>query len=148
MPPTGTAKTRQKVPVHIPIGDDEEEETIENQGFQGFKGDSHLETVIPETIYPESKTVFGFQKNDDVLETETFYVDGFSTPFNIAGLRKNVQQYANKHFTGVGHAHTNIANGQKFFFKYLSRAKSEDVAELKDMLRKRYPQFLNEILKP
>jgi hypothetical protein len=138
--------------MHIPVEEEEDEEMLENEGFQGFNRDSAVETIIPETVVHETttkpETIFEFHMKDDDLSTETFYVDGFSTPFNLAGLRKNVQQYANKHFTGTGHASTNIANGRKFYFKYLSRAKSEDVAELKSMLRMKYPQFLNEILKP
>lgn len=83
---------------------------------------------------------------EDNLETETFYVDGFSNPYNLAGLRKCVQQYANKFHNGIGSRETNITNGKKFFLKYMSRASQSDIAELKQMLRKRYPQFLNEIV--
>lgn len=89
----------------------------------------------------------GFETETDNLETETFWVDGFSTPFNLAGLRRNIQQYANKFHQGIGRPETNIDNGKKFFLKYVSRAKQSDVVDLRQMLRKSYPQFLTEILK-
>ena len=107
-------------------------ETIELQELLFGKEDLNPETPIGSI-------------GEDCLEIETFYVDGFSNTYNLAGLRKGVQQYANKFHNGIGLAETNVANGKKFFLKYLSRAKQDDVAALKQMLRKHYPQFLNKI---
>lgn len=131
--------------------DTKKPETIE---FQNIPFDIETETysdtgegLETETqsidLFSETETVLG----EDNLETETFWIDGFSTPFNLAGLRRNVQQYANKFHQNNGRPETNISNGKKFFLKYISRAKINEVNDLKQMLRKSYPIFLNEILK-